>query len=321
MIFSNTINVVATKFTLLYKIILCIFITLLVFTGIGVATIMPTLHNMMHELNHLHLIKSTLNYVSGLLHGMGADPEVTGYINLDQLLGKFHRAGEIVYDYSTQVTVSFVVVVLLFYLFCLSVSIQRYTTTSVVHTFMSCNGVDGFASNLFRNLRKSIIFGLACTSFSILYYIVTLGMSVGLGILITKANGYLGVLATYLFIMLSLSSKRALFATWLPNAVVKDMRVMEAFKKSMRDLPKTFWENWGDFIFFYFVFTVIGVTSIILTMGLAAIIITALGLLFLQVYELVFYYHHNNLKFYIDNQRVIDPTKEYKDAVIEDEAL
>lgn len=319
MVFSNSINVLTTKFSLLYKIMLCIFITILVFVAIGVATILPTLNDMLTEINELHLIKSTMNYVSGLLHGMGADPSVSGYINLDQLLAKFQTAGGIIVEYSTQVTVSFVVVALLIYLFCLSISIQRYTTTSIVHTFMSCNGVDGFTSNLFRNLRKSIVFGLACTSISIFYYVVTIGIAVGLGILIAKANGYIGILATYLLIMLSLSSKRALFATWLPNVVVKDMGVMDGFKKSMKDLPKTFWKTWGEFIFFYLAFTIIGVISIIVTLGLASIVITALGLLFLQIYELVFFYHHNNLKYYVDNQRVVDPTKEYKDAVIENE--
>ena len=194
---------------------------------------------------------------------------------------------------------------------------MRYTTASILNTFMSCNGKDGFLSNMLRNLKSGLAFGFACVSLSILYYAATIGVSVGLALLVAKANKLLGAAVGYLAIMISVSSKRALFATWLPNMVAKEVSVGVALKNSTKDLPKTFAEVFSGEFIMYMIFNILLASSVVVTVGISIPILFVVGLLFIQTYELVYFYHHNNLRYYIDNQRVIDPTKEYKDAVLE----
>ena len=39
----------------------------------------------------------------------------------------------------------------------------------------------------------------------------------------------------------------------------------------------------------------------------------------MQIKDMVDYYHLNGMKYYIDEQTVINPTKVYRDAVLDDE--
>ncbi|MGN0771897.1 MAG: hypothetical protein ACI4MI_04870 [Christensenellales bacterium] len=320
MVFNNSTTVFTTKFGLAYKLLLFMLVVFLVFLTIGMVTIYPTLSGMIKEINDMHLIKATLNYVQGILKGFDTDIEgesAPGYITFDELLVKFQNLRDTIFDYSTRVAVSFVLLAILIYLYCVMVSVMRYSTTSILNTFMSCNGKDGFLSNVLRNLRKSLTFGFACVSLSLLYYGVTIGLSIGIAVLVAKVNSVIGIMIAYLAIMISLSSKRALFAMWLPDMVVRDTSLGVALKNSTKNLPKTFASVFGAEFMIYLVFNIITAASLAVTVGIAIPIIFVIGLLFLQTYEMVYYYHHNNLRYYVDNQRVIDPTKEYKDAVLE----
>lgn len=320
MVFNSTTSVFTTKFSLIYKLLLFMMIVFLVLFAIGMVTIYPTLIDMIKEINDMHLIKSTINYVQGLLKGFDTDIEgesAPGYLTFEELVAKFTVLKDTIVEYSTRVAVSFVLLGVLIYLFCVVVSVMRYTTASILNTFMSCNGKDGFMSNMLRNLKRALAFGFSCVSLSILYYAVTIGVSVGLALLVAKANKLLGAAVGYLAIMISVSSKRALFATWLPNMVAKDVSVGVALKNSTKDLPKTFVGVFSGEFIMYMIFNILLASSVVVTVGISIPILFVVGLLFIQTYELVYFYHHNNLRYYIDHQRVIDPTKEYKDAVLE----
>lgn len=320
MVFNSTTTVFTTKFSLIYKLLLFMMIVFLVLFAIGMVTIYPTLSDMIKEINDMHLIKSTINYVQGLLKGFDTDIEgesAPGYLTFEELVAKFTVLKDTIVEYSTRVAVSFVLLGVLIYLFCVVVSVMRYTTASILNTFMSCNGKDGFLSNMLRNLKSGLAFGFACVSLSILYYAATIGVSVGLALLVAKANKLLGAAVGYLAIMISVSSKRALFATWLPNMVAKDVSVGVALKNSTKDLPKTFAGVFSGEFIMYMIFNILLASSVVVTIGISIPILFVVGLLFIQTYELVYFYHHNNLRYYIDHQRVIDPTKEYKDAVLE----
>lgn len=320
MVFNSTTTVFTTKFSLIYKLLLFMMIVFLVLFAIGMVTIYPTLSDMIKEINDMHLIKSTINYVQGLLKGFDTDIEgesAPGYLTFEELVAKFTVLKDTIVEYSTRVAVSFVLLGVLIYLFCLVVSVMRYTTASILNTFMSCNGKDGFMSNMLRNLKRALAFGFSCVSLSILYYAVTIGVSVGLALLVAKANKLMGAAVGYLAIMISVSSKRALFATWLPNMVAKEVSVGVALKNSTKDLPKTFAGVFSGEFIMYMIFNILLASSVVVTIGISIPILFVVGLLFIQTYELVYFYHHNNLRYYIDHQRVIDPTKEYKDAVLE----
>ena len=41
--------------------------------------------------------------------------------------------------------------------------------------------------------------------------------------------------------------------------------------------------------------------------------------LYMQIRDMVAFYHINGMKYYIDEQTVVDPTKVYRDAVLDEE--
>ena len=67
MVFNSTTTVFTTKFGLIYKLLLFMMIVFLVLFAIGMVTIYPTLSDMIKEINDMHLIKSTIYYVQGIL--------------------------------------------------------------------------------------------------------------------------------------------------------------------------------------------------------------------------------------------------------------
>ena len=318
MLFNSTSTIMQSKFSLVYKIILCLFIFIIIFTAIGFGTIYPTLRQMLKDLGELHLIRGTMDYVKHVFTGtLNMEIQGSNLTEYEELLSKFKVAKDIVQEYAAEVTVSFIVLFILIFMFCMSVSMIRYATVNILHTFMSCNGEYGFTSCFLGTLKRSIPFGFAYVGFSFIFYSITISISAGIGFLVSFYNQFVGFMITYLLVLFSLASKRALFAMWLPDMVVNNNKVMDSFVNSMRMTKETFLTCLGANFFIYLLFAVIGTIGTLLTFGVGAIVFVALGILLVQTYEFVLFYQKKNLKYYIDNQRVIDPTKKYKEAVLE----
>ena len=192
-----------------------------------------------------------------------------------------------------------------------------YTVTDTLHAFMSSDSEYGFLSNFIANFSKAFKFSLAYVGMSIGCLIIVFGVGLGLGFMLGAINNWLGVVAAYFSIILLLAIQRALFAGWMPSYVVSDLTIKESFVANFKMASKNFADVLGVYFALYLMILIFGMIISVLTLGFGIIMVWGVSAVLTQAFDMVFYYHYKGKKYYRDSQHVVDPTKKYKDAVLD----
>lgn len=319
----HTAAITVSRFSLVYKIIAYILIVLILFTALAYATIFPATRAMFGELNELHLIRATGSYLMSLFRGAAQDPtdivdQSGGSQQYNELMELYKQAGEIISDHTTAVTLGTILLAIWILLFSVALVMCTYPTSVGLYTFMSSNSEYGFCANFIANMRRSIAYAFASVCFTLVYMAVGVGIALGLGIWLSIWNNYIGLMVGYTVILLTIASNRALCGGWLPAMIVKHRPVKMAFADAVAMAKRTFVEMFGAYVVMTILFTILFFAIGLFTFGVGCLLVIALYIVFSQAYDMIMFMRDNGCRYYIDDQRVIDPNRHYKEALLED---
>lgn len=328
MIPKNSFSILISKYSLVYKIAIALVIALLIFGIIGYAILTPTLSNFIGELKTLHLDDTIKEYLSSIFKGVtdvddvpteGAvdSPEHGMTQEYQNLVQGMRDALAIFKNNLGAIWGGIVAVVLLIILFAIFYYICLYTVTDIMNAFMSSDSEYGFTSNLVANLPKSIRFAFAYVGMSLLFLAFIIAFSLGIGFLFSAWNNLIGIIIAYFTLLILLSIKRALFAGWMPAYLVSDMTLKESLVANFKIAQKSFKDAFGLYFMIYLIALILSIVVGILTLGIGFMIVVSICTVYAQAYDIVNYYHYCGKKYYKDVQHVVDPTKKYKDAVLD----
>ncbi len=326
MIAKNSFSILISKYSLVYKIAIALIIALIVFCIIGYAILAPTLSSFFDEIKTLHLDDTIREYLSSIFKGVQNSDDIGGTITdteggmtqeYQNLVNGLKAAVEIFKNNLGAIWGGIVAIILLVILFAVFYYICLYTVTDIMKAFMSSDSEYGFTSNLVANLPKSIKFAFAYVGLSLLFLAFIFGLSLGIGFLFSAWNNLAGIMVAYFTLILTLSIKRALFAGWMPAYVVSDMTLKESLVANFKIAQKYFKDALGMYFMVYLIALILSTVVGILTLGIGFMIVVSLCTVYAQAYDLVNYYHFCGKKYYKDAQNVVDPTKRYKDAVMD----
>lgn len=326
MIPKNSFSILISKYSLVYQFAIALIIVLVIFCVIGYAILAPTLSTFVDEIKTLHLDETIREYLSSVFKGVQNTDEIgDSIINTEggqtveyqNLVQGLKDAVKIFKNNLGAIWGGVVAIVLLIILFAVFYYVFLYTVTDIMNAFMSSDSEYGFTSNLVANLAKSIKFAFAYVGLSLVLLAFIASLSVGLGFLFSAWNNLAGILVAYFTMLLTLSIKRALFAGWMPAYVVSDMTLKESLVANFKVAQKYFRDSLGMYFMVYLIALILSVVVGILTLGIGFMIVVSLCTVYAQAYDLVNYYHFCGKKYYKDAQNVVDPTKKYKDAVMD----
>lgn len=325
MIPKNSFSILISKYSLVYKIAIALIILLVIFCVIGYAILAPTLSSFVKELQTLNLDDTIKEYLSSVFKGVQSGDAGEGLIDnngeqtaeYQKLVQGIKDAVEIFKNNLGAIWGSIVAIVLLIILFSIVYYVFLYTVTDIMNAFMSSDSEYGFTSNLVANLAKSLKFSLAYVGLSLVLLAFMISLSVGLGFLFSAWNNLAGIMVSYFTLLLMLSIKRALFAGWMSAYLVSDMTLKESLVANFKIAQKYFRDALGMYFMVYLIALIFSVVVGILTFGIGFMIVVSMCTVYAQAYDLVNYYHYCGKKYYKDAQNVVDPTKKYKDAVMD----
>lgn len=326
MIAKNSFSILISKYSLVYQIAIALIIVLVIFCVIGYAILAPTLSSTVEELKTLHLGETVKDYLASVFKGVQNSDEIgDGLIDTEggqtleyqNLVNALKEAVQIFKNNIGAIWGGIVAIVMLIILFSIFYYVFLYTVTDIMNAFMSSDSEYGFTSNLVANLSKSIKFALAYVGLSLVLLVFIISLSVGLGFLFSAWNNFAGIVVSYFTLLLTLSIKRALFAGWMPAYLVSDMTLKESLVANFKVAQKYFRDALGMYFMVYLVALIFSVIVGILTLGIGFMVVVSLCTVYAQAYDLVNYYHFCGKKYYKDAQNVVDPTKKYKDAVMD----
>ncbi len=103
----------------------------------------------------------------------------------------------------------------------------------------------------------------------------------------------------------------------MPSYIVSDLTIKESFVANFKMASKNFADVLGVYFALYLLILIFGLIVSVLTLGFGIIMVWGVSAVLTQAYDMVFYYHYKGKKYYRDSQHVVDPTKKYKDAVLD----
>lgn len=319
MITKDSFSITISKFSLVYQVVLVLLIAALVFGIIGYAILAPTLSGYVKDLKELKITGVVKDYLKSIFSGGDNVIEQDGTNEYyQQLVSTIKQVGSVTKAHVGSIWGGIIAIIILCFLFSVFYYMCLYTVTDTLQAFMSSDSEYGFLSNFIANFSKAFKFSLAYVGMSIGCLIVVFGVGLGLGFLLGALNNWLGIIVAYFSILLLLAIQRALFAGWMPAYVVSDMTIKESFAENFRMASKKFADVLGVYFILYVMILVIGLLTTLFTLGFGIILVWGVSAVLTQSFDMVFYYHYKGKKYYRDQQHVVDPTKKYKDAVLDE---
>ncbi|MBE5763511.1 MAG: hypothetical protein E7338_04740 [Clostridiales bacterium] len=313
MLTKNINSIFLSKATLVFKMVLFLLIIVLIFSVIAFSIIMPVSKGLRADIEQVGLGYKFASYVEATL--TNTNPEEARV----ELLDAIYKIDDIMANWNGAVIGAIVTFVILAILYGIVYFMSYYTISDILNNFMSSNSKYGFAANFIANAKKSFIFSIWYTLYVIGVYVVGFGVAIGIGLLIGRWSASIGLFVMYLLAIGTLATRRAVTPFWMPAMVAKDLSCKDAFYKNFELLKGRFWKTYGAYFMLYLLAVVLFLGSSILTFGVAMIFAFCAVWLYFQIRDMVAFYHINGMKYYIDEQTVIDPKKIYRDAVLDEE--
>lgn len=318
MIVKDSFSITISKFSLVYQVILVLLIAMLFFGIIGYAILAPTLSGYVSDLKGLGIGETLKNYIKSIFSGDGGIQQGGANEYYQALVNTIKDIGIITKNHVGSIWGGIIAIIILSVFFSVFYHICLYTVTDTLHAFMSSDSEYGFLSNMIANLSKSFKFSLAYVGVFIGCMIVVVGLSLGIGFLLGAVNNFLGIVGAYFTALLTISIQKALFAGWMPAYIVSDLTVKESLALNFKMAMTRFKDQLGVYFVLYLSTLILGIIVTICTFGFGIIIVWSLCAVLTQAHDMVNYYHYKGKKYYRDSQHVVDPTKKYKEAVLND---
>lgn len=318
MITKDSFSITISKFSLVYQVVLVLLIAALIFGIIGYAILAPTLSGYFKDLKKLNISGVVKDYLKSIFSGRGDEMQQgDGNEYYQALVSTLKETGAVTKNHVGSIWGGIIAIMILALLFSVFYYMCLYTVTDTLHAFMSSDSEYGFLANMVANFSKAFKFSTAYVAMSFGCLIIIAGLSLGLGFLLGAVNNFLGIIVAYITALLALAVQRALFVGWMPSHIVSDLTIKESFAENFKMASKNFADALGVYFIVYLMILMVGIIVIIFTLGFGIVIVWGVSAVLTQAFDMVFYYHYKGKKYYRDYQHVVDPTKKYKEAVLD----
>lgn len=296
MIIKNSLAVMSSRFSLVYKTLLYVFIILLIITAITVSILSPVLKPIIDGVNEIGLVESAKEFATCAAVGSVAE-KAAAYeafsIDLQELFDVFGSNIAVVNG-----ALAIIIVGFLFAKFLIELS--YCPTSDVMYNFMNSNSKFGFTSNFFANIKKSLAYSGVSVLVYIPYLAVSVGLLVGLWLLFVKISILLAISVCILVALFMSSFKKALLHRWLPAMVIENKNVFKALKESL----VVFGKRSGALMSVYFIVALLEFCFVMVmglfTLGLGFVFALPIALAFHRAMELVLWHQFEGCKYYTE---------------------
>lgn len=301
MLLINSIKIMFSNLSTMWKVLLYKLITLLIFIGFLAAVVLPQVIGLINAIVGTGLVTNFKAVISEVLSISLSTGEKVAAFNtslLDTL--------EILANNG----VSFVLVYIsTFVVFCLYKFINTLLDlplTAVLESNLNSCAKMPVLTTFFKNFKRSAkysAFSLLITLPSTILFIVAILF------LSQVLISWLGILALFFIVILIViffAFNSTVFSMWRPAIVVDDHQTLPAFKTSLSVVFKNFGLLYSYYIIIYFAQIFLNLIVAFFTCGAGLIISIPLSIVLMSIFQLVFYFSFKRKKYYVDGDTIID---------------
>ncbi len=298
--FNNTIKLVLTNFSNVWKILLYYIIC----TTISILLLYPVVNPIIDKLREARVFEE----LQALFNGIFSQP--TGFIkSFDSVL---ITIGQVITVNAKALMLNYILTfVLLFVILPFIYNLGELAVGEVLYGYMTSQTTYSFTGAYFRNFGKSVLYSLAKLPFQILFTALVAVVVVGLiKVFAMGSIGYilLGVLLFFALIVLY-SFKSTILCCWMPAIAVNNTGVYKSMKMGFSTVFKNFPSTFSNALAIVLCALVINFLFGVFTFTTALIITLPLTTFAMMVYGMVVYFSNRGMRFYVYPDLFVTPKK------------
>ena len=302
MVLRHSLRVMSSRFSLVYKVLLYIFVVLLLFSAITYAAVLPVIKPILAGIENMDFISHILDAFKSIFSfNSNIQADAFEQISLD-----LTAISEVFATNQNNVIVGAILFAIFIFLCKFFVSFSKLPACDVLNNFMNSNSKFGFTSNMIANAKKAAAFSLIDTLITIPYYLIVSVILYYVGYACSFVMIWLSIASVLSLLIIFISLKSAVFNLWLPCYINEDKGVFKSLSHSILMNKKQILNNFGLYVITYLILYFVTVGFSLLTFGLGFIFAVSMNQMLLLAIQLVLYYRINEKKYYIDPETVVN---------------
>ncbi len=302
MVVKHSANLLLSKFSLVYKLMLYCAIVVAIFTGIGIGIIVPLTRPLVNGIVGTGFFEHLSETVSLFFQG-----DVNYSTALQNLNNDITAIGAVIQNNYAALTGSIILIVVFFVLAGMFIGLADIPTVDILNNFMTSKSRYGFSSNFIDNIKLSVKYNLVKVLVTLVFDVGILALAVYLTTLIFSVNS-LFALFLFVFMAVGISAVRQSFTSlWLPAIVADNGKIFASLKYSIVTTTKRFAKFFGTYFIVYLIIASIGILFTLSTFGVGFVFMVPGSMLFTRCLEMVFYYTLNGKSFYTSVDKIVKP--------------
>ena len=299
MIFRNTVRLLLTNFSNVWKALLyyiiCVVITLGVCWGIASPIIDKLAEAKVFE-NLIALLNSFFSEPQGVVYSFNEIIDTAWNVIVSNIQFRFNYIFLIVW---------------VVFVFPFMLDLAQLTLGEVLYGFMTSQVKYGYTGRFIKNIGKSCVYSLF--RYLVLFVLNVLAMSLLVGVIkFVVLGGFVNILLALLVFALSLvlfAFKHALVSCWMPGIAVLNSNPFKALKQNFKCVFSKFFSIFSNYLTLVMLALAVNVMSFVFTFGVSIILTLPLTAFVFVIFQMVTYFTVNGMRFYVYPDMFITPQK------------
>ena len=307
MLFRNSVSLLLTNFSNVWKILLYY----LICTVLTVLICLPILHPVVSKLSEANVFENFWALANNIFY----NPTNMAY-TIDDVINTFIS---VVSSNSSQFLVNYILFGVVIVFVCpFMFGLASLAVGDVLYGFMTSQVRYSFTGSYIRNLGKSCLYCLTKILFILPLNLIIVAVAYGVIKIATLGSiGYVFLaILVFAFLLMLIALKVSLFNCWMPTMAVLNIGPFKALKTSFKTAFRKFGSIYSTAILFTMTSVVFSLCFGIFTFLLALVIIIPLIVLTFIVFQMVSYFTSQGMRFYVYPDMFISPKKfEERDTI------
>ena len=299
---KHSLNILMSRYGIIFKVIVYCAIALLFMLTIAYSIAAPILEDTVQAIHDTGWNDTIEAFVRAFLNGEQNVSDTFSNIGLS--IGQIYS---ILVNNHVAVVDSIVVFVVFAVVAIYILNLAHLSYSDVINHFMNSHFRFGFISNFIYNLKKSALYSLLylVTKVPLALVVCTIVFFMGYG-LVKSGLLLLALPLCYMVGILLFSLVNVLFMGWVPAIVVDGVPVHKAINAGVDVIGKHFTYSYMNSFMANFLSGLFVVLCAICTFGAGLLIAVPTAIMFRKILELVLYYSAKGYKYYSSDTTVVE---------------
>lgn len=298
MIFRNTVRLLLTNFSNVWKVLLYYIICIALTFGVCWVVATP----IVEELSQANVFEDLGNFFNSFFSSpQGSVRGINDILN---------TAWQVLTN-NAQLKFNYIFfIVWLFVVFPFTLDLAQLALGEVLYGYMTSQVKYGFTGRFIKNIGKSCIYSLVRYFFMLILNAIQIALVVGI-IKVASLGGFNIFLAILILALLVcfIAFKYTLVSCWMPSIAVLNCNVFRALKKNFKCVFRKFFNFFSNYLTLTISAVALNFMFCIFTFGVSLFVTLPLTAFVYVIFQMVSYFSSNGMRFYVYPDMFISPKK------------